>query len=127
MTLRLKINLIVLALSALFLGTLVWQEIDATRRSVQEEMLASNRVTTQLLRRLSVIYEQAGARAMQLFLSELGRVRANEITLVNAEGRELYRSRQERNNAAAKARGQSKDDYMGECIVSMGGTTTTAP
>lgn len=92
MSLRLKINLLVLALALLYLAALVVQEIDATRRSVREEMIASNRVASQLLRRLGSIYEQAGPQAMLSFLSELGRVRANDITLTDAGGKVLYSS-----------------------------------
>lgn len=92
MSLRLKINLLVLALALLYLAALVVQEVDATRRSVREEMTASNRVASQLLRRLGSIYEQAGPQAMLSFLSDLGRVRANDITLTDGGGKELYRS-----------------------------------
>jgi two-component system sensor histidine kinase UhpB len=92
MSLRLKIILLVTALAAAFLAALVLQEIDATRRSVREEMVASNRVAAQLLRRLSSVYQQAGGEGMLSFLSDLGRVRANDITLTRNDGQVLYRS-----------------------------------
>ena len=111
MSLRLKINLLVLALAAVFLTALVAQEIDATRRSVREEMVASNRVASQLLRRLGSIYEQAGPQAMLSFLSELGRVRANDITLTAPDGEVLYRS-----PSATYKQGRSAPERFAELV-----------
>lgn len=91
-SLRLRLNLIVACLMGLFIATLVWQQIDNTRASVREEIVASNRVATQLLERVSWIVTRGGPQAMLGFLEQLGRVRANDITLSNDAGQVLYRS-----------------------------------
>lgn len=91
-SLRLRVNLIVACLMALFIAALVWQQIDNTRASVREEIVASNRVATQLLQRVSWIVTRGGPQAMLGFLDQLGRVRANDITLSDDAGRVLYRS-----------------------------------
>ncbi len=91
-SLRLRLNLIVLTVMALGLAAMVWLRLDATRASVHEEIVGSNRVATQLLERVSGIFSRGGPPAMLAFLEQLGRVRANEITLVDAHGNELYRS-----------------------------------
>ena len=51
--LRLKLNAIVAGLMGIFVATLMWLQIEATRASVREEIIASNRVATQLLERVS--------------------------------------------------------------------------
>lgn len=92
LTLRTRLNLIVALVVGLFVAALVAQQVQATRAGVREEMIASNRIATQLLTRVSWVLQLGGPAAMRGFLLELGRVRANDITLVNAEGAELYRS-----------------------------------
>lgn len=92
MSLRLQINLILTALIGLFVGILVWQQIDSTRRSVREEVEAASLVATQLLTRVTWIYGQSGPAGMTEFLTRLGRVRANEIELLDQAGGVLYRS-----------------------------------
>jgi two-component system, NarL family, sensor histidine kinase UhpB len=91
-SLRLQLHAIVLAMMLLFIGALLWLRIDATRASVREEITGSNRVAAQLLERVSWIFARGGPPAMLEFLDRLGRVRANEIMLVDTDGRELYRS-----------------------------------
>lgn len=91
-SLRLRLNLIVACLMALFIAALIWQRIDNTRAGVREEIVASNRVATQLLQRVSWIVTRGGPQAMLAFLEQLGRVRANDITLRDDAGRVLYRS-----------------------------------
>ena len=91
-SLHLRLNLIVASLMGLFIAALVWQQIDNTRASVREEIVASNRVATQLLERVSWIVTRGGPQAMLGFLDQLGRVRANDITLSDDTGRVLYRS-----------------------------------
>jgi two-component system sensor histidine kinase UhpB len=59
---------------------------------VREEIAAANIVATQLLSRVAQTYERDGPLPVLLFLKYLGRVRANEITLVDAHGGVLYRS-----------------------------------
>jgi two-component system, NarL family, sensor histidine kinase UhpB len=93
MRLRTRLNLVVAALSAAFVIVLIAAEIDAARDSVHEEIEAANRVASQLLGQLTTLYSQIGGPAMALqFLDQLGRVRANEVYLVAADGEVLYRS-----------------------------------
>jgi two-component system sensor histidine kinase UhpB len=92
MTLRLKINLIVGVLTLLFLAALLAQEFDGMRKSVNEEVVAANRVATQMMRRAVWGYAAQGPDALRAYLEGLGRVRSNDITLLDAKGVELYRS-----------------------------------
>jgi two-component system, NarL family, sensor histidine kinase UhpB len=92
MKLRTHLNLIVAGLSAVLIGTLVAVEIDSTRRSVREEIAAANVVASQLLRRIAVTYQRSGPEPLLFFLQQLGRVRANEITLTASDGEVVYRS-----------------------------------
>ena len=92
MTLRLKIQLIVVALSLAFIGALVALQYRAFRESVNEEVVAANRVAAQLLNRTAWVYAAQGTPAMLGFLQGVGRIRSNEITLFDTAGRELYRS-----------------------------------
>jgi two-component system sensor histidine kinase UhpB len=92
MSLRLQINLLLTAMMALFIAALGWQQIDSTRRSVREEIQAAHRVATQVLTRVSFVYRRAGPDGMVDFLQQLGRVRANEITVHDDAGKLLYES-----------------------------------
>ncbi|MBL8484553.1 MAG: HAMP domain-containing protein [Rhodocyclaceae bacterium] len=92
MSLRLKINLIIASLMALFLGTLAWQQIQDTAASVREEMEGSHRVATQLLARISWVFSEGGIGGMVRFLEQLGRIRANDIRLYDATGALVYAS-----------------------------------
>ncbi len=92
MTLRLKINLIVAALTLLFVAAVVSLQVTHMRASVAEETVAANRVAAQLLNRTALLHAAQGTPAMLAFLQGVGRVRSNEITLLDASGRELYRS-----------------------------------
>jgi two-component system sensor histidine kinase UhpB len=91
-SLRLRINLIVATLMGLFVAALFWMQVDDTRRSVHEEITGGNRVAAQLLQRVSWVTAQAGVRGLQEFLTQLGRVRANDITLTDSAGQMVYRS-----------------------------------
>jgi two-component system sensor histidine kinase UhpB len=91
-TLRLKINLIVGALTVLFMAAVIGLQLRSTRESVHEEVVAANRVASQLLNRTVWRYAAQGTPALLAFLQGIGRVRSNEIMLLDAEGRELYRS-----------------------------------
>jgi two-component system sensor histidine kinase UhpB len=90
--LRTHLNLIVAGLSAVLVATLVAVEIDSTRRSVREEIAAANIVASQLLSRIALTYTRSGPGSLRFFLEQLGRVRANEITLRAPNGEVLYRS-----------------------------------
>ena len=92
MTLRLKINLIVGALTVLFVGALLWLQLHAMRESVHEEVVAANKVAAQLLNRTASSYAEQGRPALLALLQSIGRVRSNEISLLDGDGRELYRS-----------------------------------
>ena len=93
MKLRTRLNLVVAGLTALFVAVLCAAEIQSTRSSVREEIEAANRVASQLLGRLAAIYSREGGSELTLqFLQQLGRVRANDITLISAAGEVLYHS-----------------------------------
>ena len=99
MTLRTQINLLLALLLGLFLTAMLTLEVDATRRSIREEIEASTRITLQLLG--TVIQESGPGHAQPVsprllteFLEHLGRVRANNIRLQDAAGRQLYVSPQ---------------------------------
>jgi two-component system, NarL family, sensor histidine kinase UhpB len=93
MRLRTRLNLVVAALSAAFLIVLIVTEVENTRTSVREEIEAANRVASQLLGRLAGVYSQVGGPDLVLqFLQQLGRVRANEVSLQSPTGEILYRS-----------------------------------
>jgi len=92
MTLRLKINLIVGALTVLFVVAVLALQLRSMRESVNEEVVAANRVATQLLQRNAWLYAAQGTPAMLAYLQGIGRVRSNDIVLFDEQGQELYRS-----------------------------------
>ena len=92
MSLRLQINLIIAVMMTLFIGTVVYQQLEDTRSSVREEIEGSNRVAIQLLTAVSGVYEQSGVRGMLNFLHQLGRVRANDVSLYDPGGQLVYSS-----------------------------------
>ena len=92
MSLRLKIHLIVGVLVTLFVGAVIGLQLGNMRDSVREEVVAANRVASQLLNRTVWLQAAQGTPAMVGFLQGLGRVRSNEIALYDAEGRLLYES-----------------------------------
>jgi two-component system, NarL family, sensor histidine kinase UhpB len=93
MRLRTRLNLVVAGLSAAFVIVLIAAEIQSTRASVREEIEAANRVASQLLGQLALVYANVGGPDLVLqFLQHLGRVRANEVTLWSPTGEILYRS-----------------------------------
>jgi two-component system sensor histidine kinase UhpB len=92
MSLRLKINLVVGCLTALFVAALLGLHWRSMRDGVREEVVAANRVATQLLRATVASNGVHDVQAMLGFLAGVGRVRSNDITVVDAQDRELYRS-----------------------------------
>lgn len=93
MSLGVRINLIVTLVIALLLAAAIVAEIVQTRVSVAEEVTAANRATMKLLQRVhmtSSIGDDSGA--LVRFFTEMGRVRAHEITLFDDSGKLLYRS-----------------------------------
>ena len=92
MSLRLKINSIVAALTLSFAVAVVALQLRSLRDSVQEEVVAANRVAAQLLQRTAWRYAATGNSSLLAFLQGIGRVRSNDITLFDVQGTELYRS-----------------------------------
>jgi two-component system sensor histidine kinase UhpB len=92
MSLRLKIHLIVGALMLAFLLAVIGLQLRAMQESVREEVVAANRVAAQLLNRTSWLYAAQGVKALQDFLQGLGRVRSNDIELLDKQGQALYSS-----------------------------------
>jgi len=92
MTLRLKINLIVGALTTLFVLALLVQQLDDDRQSVNEEVVAAHRVALQMLNRVVWASAAQGPQVMLSYLRGMGRVRSNEITVYDGEGAVKYRS-----------------------------------
>lgn len=86
MSLRLRLTLVVVALMALTVSLLAWREINGTRRSVHEEIEAASRVAVQVLR----VVNQRPFDEARIMVQGLGRVRANEITLFDAQGSVAY-------------------------------------
>lgn len=92
MSLRLKINLVVGVLTLLFVLVIMGLQLSSMKASVHEEVVAANRVATQLLQRTAWRYAGQGTPAMLSFLQGVGRVRSNDITLLDLQGQVLYRS-----------------------------------
>jgi two-component system sensor histidine kinase UhpB len=90
MSLRLKINLIVGLLAALFVAVVLALHLRNLRDAVSEEVVAANRVAVQMLQRTVRLYTSQGTAGMLGFLQGVGRVRANDIRMVDVDGRELY-------------------------------------
>ncbi|MEF7612983.1 histidine kinase [Aquincola sp. MAHUQ-54] len=92
MSLRLKINLLVSVLTLLFLSGVMALQLQNMRESVREEVVAANRVASQILKRTAWVYASQGTGALLSFLEGMGRVRSTDISLVNVHGAELYHS-----------------------------------
>jgi len=92
MSLRLKINLIFLALTVLVFLILIRVEVTSTRDSVREEMEASSRIAAQLLAQVSSAYASPDLTELIAFLQATGRVRANDIALYDKAGVLRYQS-----------------------------------
>jgi len=93
MRLRTRVNWLLAGLSGVFIVVLIGAEVENGRASVREEIEAANRVATHLLGQLASVYSHVGGRDLVLqFLQRLGRVRANEVTLLSSTGEVLYRS-----------------------------------
>ncbi|WP_119154109.1 sensor histidine kinase [Caldimonas tepidiphila] len=92
MSLRLRLNLAIALLSLAFIGVMAALQVEATRRSVREEIDASHRIATQLLVQVDRAYAQGDEQVLLQFLGRLGRVRSNELSLVGDDGRVRYQS-----------------------------------
>jgi two-component system, NarL family, sensor histidine kinase UhpB len=91
-SLRFRVNAIVAALMSLFVAALLVLQIEAARHGVHEEIVAANRVAGQLLERVGWVYSTSGPAGIRGFLAQLGRLRANDITLTDDAGEVLFRS-----------------------------------
>ena len=94
MSLRLQINLIIGALLLSFSAMLIGLQLEDTRRSVDDEMEGANMVATQLLSRLQAANKQLSESDLRDFLIQVGRIRANEIELLDESGNLVYHSPQ---------------------------------
>jgi two-component system sensor histidine kinase UhpB len=93
MKLRTRVNLVLVALTAIFAAVLIADEIRTARSSVREEIEAANRVAAHFLDSLAITYSLAGGTpAVRELLRQLGHVRANDITLAGPHGELLYQS-----------------------------------
>ncbi|KQU77170.1 MULTISPECIES: HAMP domain-containing protein [unclassified Rhizobacter] len=92
MSLRLKIHLIVGLLTLLFLVVMLGLQLRSMRESVNEEVVAANRVASQFMNRTVWRYAAQGTPAVLGFLQGMGRVRSNDITLLDKQGTVLYTS-----------------------------------
>ena len=92
MSLRLKINTIVGAMTLAFLLAMIGLQVHNQRAAINEEVQAANRVAAQLLNRTAWRYAAQGTPAMRAFLQDVGRIRSNDISLFDASGQQLYQS-----------------------------------
>ena len=92
MSLRLQVNLIITSLLTMFASVLIGVQIDNTRRSVHEEIVAANVVAGQFLSRMQWIYRNDGLYGIADFLNQMGRIRANDIELHDEFDKVIYKS-----------------------------------
>ena len=93
MTLRTRLNLVLIGLMVVFVAGLVADQVRDARSSVREEIEAANRVAAHVVGTLAVNYSATGGlTAVHGLLTRLGHVRANEITLRGTAGELLYQS-----------------------------------
>jgi PAS domain S-box-containing protein len=97
MSLRLRLNLLVVSLVAAFLLATAALLVDDARRSIREEIASGTKITVQLLSSVvlaSTFYPTVGTQREFLlsFLRSLGRVRAHDIVLADTLGNVVYRS-----------------------------------
>ena len=97
MSLRFRVNLAISLIGVIFVAAVTYILIDYKRRSINEEIDAGTRVTIQLLEAVSLnpATFQQGADPMAglvQYLRSVGRVRANEVRLFDANDHLLYES-----------------------------------
>lgn len=97
MSLRFRINLLITVLMLLFIMAMGVIIVDATRKSIKEEMEGTTRVTVQLL--TTVLFSSqfipgthTQRQVLLDFLKSLGRVRASDIRLLDGLGTLIYES-----------------------------------
>ncbi|CEN56046.1 ATP-binding protein [Candidatus Methylopumilus turicensis] len=99
MSLRLRLNLLITALSLAFMLAAGWVIVNDAKVSIRERVEAASRVTVQLLDNVivtSVMNPSLGETTdvLNVFLRSLGYVRSNQITLFDSRGNVLYESPQ---------------------------------
>jgi two-component system sensor histidine kinase UhpB len=105
LSLRQKINLVFAAVGVMLLAVLAIVAVQSARNSVREEIDASNRIATQLLERVVRLHALGGLDGLAGFLAETGRIRANDIVLLDEAGVVLYQSPPSRYKAGRDAPG----------------------
>ena len=99
MSLRLRLNLLITALSLAFMLAAGWVIVNDAKVSIRERVEAASRVTVQLLDNVivtSVMNPSLGETTdvLNVFLRSLGYVRSNQIALFDSRGNVLYESPQ---------------------------------
>lgn len=92
MKLRTRLNFVVAGLGVAFVAVLLSAWVQNARVSVSEEITAAHRVAAQLLGHIAATHSGDAPEGLRVFLEELGRIRAQDVTLVDASGEVLYRS-----------------------------------
>jgi two-component system sensor histidine kinase UhpB len=97
MSLRLRLNLLITALSLAFMLAAGWVIVNDAKVSIRERVEAASRVTVQLLDNVivtSVMNPSLGETTdvLNVFLRSLGYVRSNQISLYDSRGNLLYES-----------------------------------
>ncbi len=97
MSLRLRLNLLITALSFAFMLAAGWVIVNDAKVSIRERVEAASRVTVQLLDNVivtSVMNPSLGETTdvLNVFLRSLGYVRNNQISLYDLRGNLLYES-----------------------------------
>ncbi len=99
MSLRLRLNLLITALSLAFMMAAGWAIVNDAKVSIRERVEAASRVTVQLLDNVivtSVMNPSLGdtTDVLNVFLRSLGYVRSSQIKLYDYRGNVLYESPQ---------------------------------
>ncbi len=97
MSLRFRVNLAISLLGILFVAVTAYILIDYKRQSISEEIDAGTRVTIQLLESISLNPatfqpESDPIVGLTQYLRSVGRVRANEVRLYDADNELIYES-----------------------------------
>jgi len=97
MSLRLRINLVITLVMAVFTSAMVYIIVNDLRSSVREETEATTRIAVQLIETMVAgVYLEPGpaqrAEALRVFLRRVGHVRGNEVRFYDADGALLHQS-----------------------------------
>lgn len=92
LSLHTRIGLVLTALAASLLLVLAGVWLHGARQGIHEEVEAASRVSQQWLGALAAQLPAAGAEQVLAVVRPLGRIRANELQVIDADGRLLYRS-----------------------------------